>query len=260
MKQWASTGWVLGRGNRSDRGTDGGGTRTQIKVRARFTFITPRWARLRRAFWAPRPRPGATAKSSRRASWWITRARRFLEVTTKNFAEGARFDLNPPIDIDSYLAKGFVRFRLKFALDGSAPGAMGQPGFPGGGEFPGGMAGGGGFPGGGMAGGGAGGRGGRRGDFKLQPPAALQAQTPAEWAAHAQFGGPGALPPLGGGPRRAGRRLSRRRLSGRCARWLPRRRGRPGSSGGAAAPEHRDQRVARDSGARERRDGGPHSD
>ena len=116
-----------------------------------------------------------------------------LELTTKNFAEGARFDLNPPVDIGPYLAKGFLRFRLKFAPDIAAPGGFPGGGFPGGpggapeGGFPGG-----GFPGapGGFAGGGFGGRGGFGNPQILAPK--------GNWQGSAQFGAPGALPPLGG--------------------------------------------------------------
>ena len=144
-----------------------------------------------------------------------------LEVTTRNFAEGARFDLKTPVNIDSYIEKGFIRLRLKFANDTSAGGGFpsgggfpggGPGGFPGGGPggFPGGGPGGfpgggpGGFPGGGPGGfpggggfdprGGGGfdprGGGGFRGNGLMTP----------RTQANAQFGAPGALPPFGDRP------------------------------------------------------------
>ena len=93
-----------------------------------------------------------------------------LEVTTKNFAEGARFDLKTPVNIEPYLAQGFVRLRLKFATAGGRFGG-GFPGAPGG--IPGGI------PGGGFLGAG---------------------QMLPRTQANAQFGAPGALPPIGGAP------------------------------------------------------------
>ena len=122
-----------------------------------------------------------------------------MEVTTRNFAEGARFDLKTPVNIDSYIEKGFVRLRLKFATDTTAAG--GFPGGPDGGGFPSGPGGGfpggpgGGFPGGGggFPGGGGGfpsGGGGFRGNGLMAP----------RTQANAQFGAPGALPPFGGRP------------------------------------------------------------
>ena len=118
-----------------------------------------------------------------------------LELTTRNFAEGARFDLKPSINIDPYIENGFVRLRLKFAEDtraatGFPGGAPGEGGFPGAGGFPGQ---GGGFPG---AGGGFPGADGgpRRGGFNNQGAVGLMPQT----RVNAQFGAPGALPPFGG--------------------------------------------------------------
>ncbi len=37
-----------------------------------------------------------------------------LGVTTRNFQEGVRFDLNTPIDIEGFRANGFLRLRLRF--------------------------------------------------------------------------------------------------------------------------------------------------
>lgn len=113
-----------------------------------------------------------------------------LEITTRNFAEGARFDLKTPVNIDPYLENGFIRLRLKFADDTSVAGgpgsAMGEGGFPGqGGGFPGGGFPGGGFPGGGFPNGGG---------FRNQSGVGLAPQT----RVNAQFGAPGALPQLGG--------------------------------------------------------------
>ncbi len=120
-----------------------------------------------------------------------------MEVTTRNFAEGARFDLKTPINIDSYIEKGFVRLRLKFAADTTVAGGFpgqdggGFPGGPDGGGFPGGPDGGG-FQGGGFQGdgGGFGGRGRFRGNQLITP----------HTQANAQFGAPGALPQFGGRP------------------------------------------------------------
>src|SRR5687767_3351538 len=54
-----------------------------------------------------------------------------LKITTRNFGEGARFDLKAPIDLTPYRTNGFLRFRLRFK-EGQAPtpvaGPMGQPG------------------------------------------------------------------------------------------------------------------------------------
>lgn len=78
-----------------------------------------------------------------------------LTIRTRNFYEGARFDLNPPIDLEPYRQTGYLRLRLR-GIGNSGGGRRG--GFPGGG-FPGGgssssspsgagFLGGGGFPGG----------------------------------------------------------------------------------------------------------------
>ncbi|PQV64733.1 hypothetical protein B1R32_104232, partial [Abditibacterium utsteinense] len=62
-----------------------------------------------------------------------------LEIVTRNFQEGARFDFNTPVDLEAYRDTGFLRLRLRFRENsrGGFPGGMGG-GFPGGG-FPGGM-------------------------------------------------------------------------------------------------------------------------
>ena len=163
-----------------------------------------------------------------------------LEVTTKNFAEGARFDFKSPVNIDAYRDKGFIRLRLKFAADGRG-GGFGGGGFPGGdprggggfpgGGFPGGGFPGGGFPGGGFPGGGfpggdprggggfpgggdprGGNFGGRFGALPSLNGENLAAfgvesgnfkwidapQNATKWRSSAQFGAPGALPPIGG--------------------------------------------------------------
>ncbi len=149
-----------------------------------------------------------------------------LRVTTRNFQEGIRFDLNTPVDFDAYKNGGFLRLRLRFrsmgfggGFGGRGGGGFGGGGF--GGRGGGGGADGGGFGGGGFGGGGrGGGRGGRGGggfgggdfgggnggfgggggdfgggnggfgggaNFLIKP----------QWNSQAQFG---ALPPLGGRP------------------------------------------------------------
>jgi hypothetical protein len=103
-----------------------------------------------------------------------------LQLTTRNFQEGVRFDLTTPVDLAPYTATGFLRFRLRFN-EGGFGGGFGGGGFGGGrGGGRGGFGGGGGFPGGGGGGGGF--------NFLLKP----------RWDSNAQFGG--ALPPLGGFP------------------------------------------------------------
>ena len=110
-----------------------------------------------------------------------------MEVTTKGFAEGARFDLKTPVDIDAYKQSGFIRLRLKFAQD-SRGGRGGFGGGRGGGGFNGGGGTGGGFDGGDTGGGGFDGGGfDRRNNNQMLPS--------ARWNGNAQFG---ALPPLGG--------------------------------------------------------------
>lgn len=117
-----------------------------------------------------------------------------LEVTTRNFAEGARFDLQTPLDIVPYIPTGFVRLRLKFAnAVNPTEGILNVPDVP---EVP--------VP-------DFGGRRGRRNpNFLMRDPEA------AQWTANAQFGAPGgtprpgapragntpggALPPIGGVP------------------------------------------------------------
>ncbi len=109
-----------------------------------------------------------------------------LQITTRSFVEGVRFDLTRPIDPTPYMNNGFVRLRLKFREIGGGAGA--------GGSLPGGdPRGGGGDP----RGGGDRGTGnpGFRGQGELLP----------RWDGAAQFrGGDGALPGLGGDPRMGG--------------------------------------------------------
>lgn len=63
-------------------------------------------------------------------------SRSALEVTTRNFYEGARFVLSPPLDLTPYRANGFLRLRLRSennAMQSSLPAnsSSGRPGFPG---------------------------------------------------------------------------------------------------------------------------------
>ena len=56
-----------------------------------------------------------------------------VKIRTRNYYEGARFDLNEPIDIAPYKKDGFLRFRMRFPLDrtmntGRDGGRGGQPG------------------------------------------------------------------------------------------------------------------------------------
>lgn len=96
-----------------------------------------------------------------------------LQMTTRNFNEGVRFDLATPIDVEPYRAQGFIRLRLRFgeagagaeAMPGMLPGVMGE-GMPGA-RNP------------------RGGRGFDRGAPLIRP----------NWNGNAQMG---ALPPLGG--------------------------------------------------------------
>lgn len=69
-----------------------------------------------------------------------------VTVRTRNFYEGARFDLNPPIDLAPYAQVGYLRLRLRFPTAGPSgggfpngvfPNGMGGPGMP----FPGAMPG-----------------------------------------------------------------------------------------------------------------------
>ena len=84
-----------------------------------------------------------------------------LTIQTRNFYEGARFDLNPPIDLEPYRQSGYLRLRVRFPnTGGRGRGGRGRGGWPGGGGgspggwpgvgSPGGSSssGGGGFPGG----------------------------------------------------------------------------------------------------------------
>ncbi|RYX86782.1 hypothetical protein EON83_00955 [bacterium] len=111
-----------------------------------------------------------------------------LEVTTRSFAEGIRFDLTRPVDPAPYLNNGFIRMRLKFREigGGGMGGMMGGPGGMMGG--PGGMMGG---PGGMM---GAAPRmgmlGGVQAQFQMEP----------HWNSSAQIRGRGGVPNFGGGP------------------------------------------------------------
>lgn len=66
-----------------------------------------------------------------------------LQVKTRSFTEGVRFDLRNPVDPTPYINNGFIRLRLKFReIGGGAMGGMGggmpgmggmDPGLPGGG-------------------------------------------------------------------------------------------------------------------------------
>jgi len=96
-----------------------------------------------------------------------------LQIQTRNFAEGVRFDLAQPVDITPYLQNGFIRLRLKFNSAGGFGGGGGSRGggrggrFRGGGNFPGA---GGGFPGAGAVPGGAGGDTQTGALFQMRPP------------------------------------------------------------------------------------------
>ena len=88
-----------------------------------------------------------------------------LNITTRNFYEGARFDFQKPVTLDPYREDGYLRLRVRFGSASSGRGGrgagmpgmempgmgmpgMGMPGMPGGGMMPGGMPGmGGGMPG-----------------------------------------------------------------------------------------------------------------
>jgi len=146
-----------------------------------------------------------------------------LQIQTRNFAEGVRFDLAQPVDPTPYLQNGFIRLRLKFnsaggfggggGLGGGGRGGRGRGGggfpgagggFPGGGgEFPGA---GDGLPGGGMVPGGAGGNQQTGALFQMRPPAgddnaAGAQENGAQTQGNAQFdpnGAGGALPGIGG--------------------------------------------------------------
>ncbi len=98
-----------------------------------------------------------------------------LQVTTRSFAEGVRFDLKRPVDPTPYLNNGFVRLRLKFREIGGGGGGI--PGFGGGGPGFGGL-----------------GNPGFRGQGELVP----------HWNGAAQIGGRGALPGFGGVPANPG--------------------------------------------------------
>lgn len=108
-----------------------------------------------------------------------------LELQTRNFAEGARFDLRTPLDLTPFVERGLLRLRLRFQ-DAVPAAGMGEGGMPGG--FPGAMPGG--FPGGGIPGRAPGGFGGI--SHENAP------LTMPHWTSRAQFAPPGALPPLGG--------------------------------------------------------------
>ncbi|BCM89190.1 hypothetical protein IAD21_01034 [Abditibacteriota bacterium] len=113
-----------------------------------------------------------------------------LQVTTRSFAEGVRFDLARPVDPTPYMNNGFMRLRLKFReIGGGAGGGMGMGGDPRGG---GGMGMGGDPRGGGMGMGGDPRGGGFRGQGEMVP----------RWNGAAQIGrrGGGALPDFGGAP------------------------------------------------------------
>ena len=90
-----------------------------------------------------------------------------LRLLTRNFQEGARFDLTAPVDFESYRENGFLRLRLRFRDSGGAAGGAGEN----------------------VAGGTP------RGGFRNDQANPLLKPT---WNGNAQFGG--ALPPFGGGP------------------------------------------------------------
>lgn len=96
-----------------------------------------------------------------------------LEVTTRDFQEGGRFDLTTPVDITSYQTSGFIRLRLRFKTSDAGGAATGPGGMPGG--APGNPG-----PGGAMPG----------------PVAGPQFEMKPRWQGAAQMG---ALPPLGVG-------------------------------------------------------------
>ncbi|MBV9467944.1 MAG: hypothetical protein JO316_22385 [Abitibacteriaceae bacterium] len=51
-----------------------------------------------------------------------------LEVITRSFHEGIRFDVNPPVPLAPYQATGLLRLRVRFRETGPAPGAGGDLG------------------------------------------------------------------------------------------------------------------------------------
>ena len=67
-----------------------------------------------------------------------------LNITTRNFYEGARFDFKTPVNLDAYREDGYLRMRVRLGSvrstrggrGGAMPG-MGMPGMPGGGMMPG---------------------------------------------------------------------------------------------------------------------------
>lgn len=118
-----------------------------------------------------------------------------LQVTTRSFAEGLRFELAQPVDPTPYMNNGFIRLRLKFREIGGGGGG-GRGGFPGGGDFRGGGGGGGADPRQRIST-----KGGNEPDiFNVSSPSSLS----TGWASSAQFRqrGGGALPGFGGAPRR----------------------------------------------------------
>lgn len=65
-----------------------------------------------------------------------------LQVTTRSFTEGVRFDFKQPVDPTPYINNGFIRMRIKFTElggGGGAGGGFGGMGIPGGGGAPGGF-------------------------------------------------------------------------------------------------------------------------
>ena len=116
-----------------------------------------------------------------------------LQITTRSFVEGVRFDLTRPIDPAPYMNNGFLRMRLKFRETG---GGAGGGDTRGGGDLRGG---------GDSRGGGGDSRGGGRG--MGNPEFRGQGELVPRWDGAAQIGrrGDGALPGFGGDPRMGGR-------------------------------------------------------
>jgi hypothetical protein len=79
---------------------------------------------------------GSIASAARVGSWGNGTAQpaangggRSLQVTTHNFSEGVRFDLNNPVDLDAYKQAGF--WRIKVQMRGATPfGGGGRRGRP----------------------------------------------------------------------------------------------------------------------------------
>ena len=110
-----------------------------------------------------------------------------LQVTTRSFTEGVRFDFKQPVDPTPYMNNGFIRMRIKFNEFGG-----------------GGFGGGGGFDGGGRGGPGGGG-GPDGGGFPANPGFRGMGELVPRWNGAAQLrGGRGAVPDFGGQPTNPG--------------------------------------------------------